>query len=74
MIRRLIGRLRQQREHDLRKRVAQGAVNARMLLSAVLVDAHRVGAPVPIEIDAAVVVWAGWARWLGGWAEVSEEE
>jgi hypothetical protein len=62
-------RWRQRREHDLRQRLAQDADRTRLLMSAIIVDAHRVGAPVPIEIDATVVVFAAWARWLAGWAE-----
>jgi hypothetical protein len=67
--RRLIESRRQQRTHDLRQRVATDAERGRLALVAVIVDARRVGAPVPAEVGAAMAVLAGWTHWLQGWAK-----
>jgi hypothetical protein len=73
-VRELLARLfgRQQRTHDLRLRVAEDAERARLHLVAAVVDARRVGAPVPEEVMAAMVVLAAWTHWLQSWARVSE--
>jgi hypothetical protein len=57
---------------DLRQRVAEDAERARMHVTAVIVDARRVGAPIPAEVMAAVVVLAGWVHLLEEWAAESE--
>jgi hypothetical protein len=69
----LFRRLRQQRTTDLCQRVAEDAERARLALVAAVVDARRVGAPVPEEVMAAMVVLAGWTHWLRGWAVTSED-
>jgi hypothetical protein len=71
--RRLVESRRQQRTHDLRMRVAEDAERARLHLVAAVVDARRVGAPIPEEVGAAMVVLAGWTHWLNGWARKSEQ-
>jgi hypothetical protein len=58
---------------DLRQRVAEDAERARLHLVAAVVDARRVGAPIPEEVMAAMVVLAGWTHWLRGWAATSED-
>jgi hypothetical protein len=68
----LLAARRQQRTHDLRQRVAEDAERARLHVTAVIVDARRVGAPVPEDVMAAVVVLAGWTHWLRSWARESE--
>lgn len=72
-LRRLIESRRQRRVHDLRQRVAEDANRARLYLTAVIVDARRIGAPVPAEVMAAVVVLAGWVHRLQAWAAESEQ-
>jgi hypothetical protein len=67
-IKNLIQSRRQQRTTDLRQRVAEDAERARLALVAAVVDARRAKAPVPEEVMAAMVVLAGWVRWLQGWA------
>jgi hypothetical protein len=73
-VKELLARLfgRQQPSHDLRQRVAQDALRARLQLVAVIVDARRVGAPIPEEVMAAMVVLAGWTHGLQAWARESE--
>jgi len=63
---------RQQRTGDLRQRIVVDADRARLHVTAVIVDARRVGAPVPVEVTAAVVVLAGWVEGLRAWAQESE--
>jgi len=62
---------RQQRTGDLRQRIVVDADRARLHVTAVIVDARRVGAPVPVEVTAAVVVLAGWVEGLRAWAQES---
>ena len=75
----MIGRIRElfrgrheQRVGDLRQRVATDAERARLAVTAVIVDARRIGAPVPVEVTASVVILAGWVDGLRAWAEESE--
>lgn len=70
--RHLIESRRRQRSGDLRQRVAEDAERARLAVVAAIVDARRVGAPIPVEVTAAVVVLAGWVDGLRAWAEESE--
>jgi hypothetical protein len=70
--RRLVESRRQQRTGDLRLRAAQDAERARLQLVAVIVDARRIGAPIPREVGQAMVTLAGWTRRLQAWARESE--
>jgi hypothetical protein len=70
--RRLVESRRQQRVGDLRQRVATDADRARLAVTAVIVDARRIGAPVPVEVTASVVILAGWVDGLRAWALESE--
>jgi hypothetical protein len=71
-LRRLVESRRQQRVGDLRQRVATDADRARLAVTAVIVDARRIGAPVPVEVTASVVILAGWVDGLRAWALESE--
>jgi hypothetical protein len=70
--RRLIESRRQQRTHDLRMRVAEDVERTRMLMTATIIDARRVGATVPAEVAGSVVIWAAWAIAIERWAQESE--
>jgi hypothetical protein len=63
---------RQAQVHDLRERAVQDLERARLHLVAAIVDLRRVGAPVPEEVMAAMVVLAGYGHGLQGWARESE--
>jgi hypothetical protein len=39
------------------------------LMVAVIADAHRAGAEVPVGVTASVTVWRSWAARLDAWAE-----
>jgi hypothetical protein len=52
-----------------RQRVAAHADRARRYMVAVIADARRVGAAVPIGVAASVEVWRSWGDRLHAWAE-----
>jgi hypothetical protein len=68
----LIQSRRQQRIGDMRERVVVDADRARLALVAAIVDARRVGAPVPVEIGRMMVDLAVWVELLRTWARESE--
>ena len=56
----------------MRERVVVDADRARLALVAAIVDARRVGAPVPVEIGRMMVDLAVWVELLRTWARESE--
>jgi hypothetical protein len=64
---------RQKRIGDRRIRLAADANRARLHLVAVIVDARRVGAPVPIEVGRCMVYLTLWNQQLQSWARESEQ-
>jgi hypothetical protein len=70
--RRRVQARRQQRIGNLRQRVTLDAERARLHLVAAIIDARRVGAPIPAEVGEAMVTLAGWTHRLNGWAAESE--
>jgi hypothetical protein len=70
--RRLVESRHRQRIGDMRQRIVVDADRARLAVTAAIIDARRVGAPVPVEVTAAVVILAGWVDGLRAWAEESE--
>ena len=72
MIRRWIESRRQQRIGDLRQRIVADADRARLAVTAAIIDARRVGAPVPVQVTASVVILAGWVDGLRAWATEAE--
>jgi hypothetical protein len=64
---------RQERIGDLRERVVTDADRARLALVAAIVDARRVGAPVPVEVGRTMVALAAWVDLLRAWARETDQ-
>ena len=53
---------------DLRRRLVDDSDHARRFMVAVIADARRIGAEVPIGVTASVEVWRAWHDRLQTWA------
>jgi hypothetical protein len=71
--RRLVESRRERRVGDLRERLADDIDRTRAYMFATIIDARRVGAPVPPEIVTSVTAWANWVWHLRHWAVESEQ-
>jgi hypothetical protein len=54
---------------DRRRRVADDTRRTVGLMVAVVADARRAGAEVPVGVTASVEVWRAWSNRLGDWAD-----
>jgi hypothetical protein len=61
--------VRRRRRRDLRWRLAQDVDRTRGAMVAVIADARRVGAEVPLGVAASVEVWRSWGDRVMEWAE-----
>jgi hypothetical protein len=71
-MRRRIRRWRAARQTDLRQRLAEDVNRARLGMVAVIVDARRIGAPVPVEVGRTMVTLTLWNQQIQAWARESE--
>jgi hypothetical protein len=58
---------------DRRRRLAEDVDRTRGLMAAVIADARRAGAEVPIGVTASITVWRSWADRLRAWADPDRE-
>lgn len=65
----MIRRWRQARRQDRRQRLVADVERTRGLMVAVIADARRVGAEVPLGVTASVEVWRSWGDRLRELAE-----
>jgi hypothetical protein len=64
---------RQQHETNLRQRAVTDVDRARLHMVAAIVDARRVGAPVPVKVGRTMVTLTLWVQQLQAWARESEQ-